>query len=797
MSKLPGDELRDNIAVLLRMKYSQVETEKRLASTTADVWFVDDTNEIFPRKIAIEAKDWGQRLTSENLASIFNLYNPSISNREIDHLWIIGRLPLSGSPKLSLDRMPNVRYSTFEEFRASLMNFSGFLNHNIFMFEHHDAYKNFVDARIRNSGTSLLNTVLDWLETDRTGLVVYGGYGLGKTTFSLFLASLLSKKRLAGEFDRIPIRIALGGLYSKQDVVALICSALSGGESGTAVKDFTYGLFLEMNRQGQYLLILDGFDEMRHAMDLDDFVYTFEQMKPLFSGNAKVIILGRPDSFLSTQEEVAVLSALFDEASETARKLDTVEVSFFSKDEVKRYLDNYIANRAEPLSEEQRNRYEALINQLPDSEDNILSRPVQLNMFTKIFEQCLSEDMLFNRYELFARFIYRFMDREGRKPARQPSDGKIGKREWVDARARFMQAVAWWLLNTKKENRFVADEIPIDIIPPEIRSHGNTAADVREAIVGSVIEPISQSGVLGSKARRYYYFPHKSYLEFLVANYFDRTKFSIDVFRDFLSNVNSEILSFLKEGPETGLIHLRQGLLSVLGTIDPRIIETCATDKQLSQEVLTSAKSNHHASTIYTHYFYVRKRPNLLEPYLLARLADSSTVDSLLATFNCISAELAASGSVSLARALLMNCVTGISVHSIRRYLERGETTKFYRADGESLRAALLSACVTKKFSVLMSELPTFLFNASANSFYVNIHATGTSMKEIVLPVSDVVKSAPIEYAELLQRMADASFDSGSIFPVVLHDAASDRFGGVATLNTERRLGAAFARRIL
>ena len=68
-------------------------------------------------------------------------------------------------------------------------------------------------------------------------------------------------------------------------------------------------MFLEMNRQGQFLLILDGFDEMRHAMDLDDFVYTFEQMKPLFAGKAKVIILGRPDSFLSTHEEVAVLSA--------------------------------------------------------------------------------------------------------------------------------------------------------------------------------------------------------------------------------------------------------------------------------------------------------------------------------------------------------------------------------------------------------------------------------------------------------------------------------------------------------
>ncbi len=98
------------------------------------MFVVDDTNVIFPRSIAIEAKDWEHRLSSEALAAIYNLYAPSLTNREIDYLWIVGRLPLSGSPNLSLERMPNVRYSTFEEFRASLMNFSGLLTNNVLLF---------------------------------------------------------------------------------------------------------------------------------------------------------------------------------------------------------------------------------------------------------------------------------------------------------------------------------------------------------------------------------------------------------------------------------------------------------------------------------------------------------------------------------------------------------------------------------------------------------------------------------------------------------------------------------------
>ena len=152
------------------------------------------------------------------------------------------------------------------------MNFTGLLHNNILLFEHDDASKFFVETRIRNSERTLLDRVMEWLASDSTGMIVYGGYGLGKTTFSLYFAHVLSKKSLDRAFDRIPIRIALGGMYSKQDLPALICSALSGGDGGAAVKDFSFGLFLEMNQQGQYLLILDDFNEMRHAMELDDFV---------------------------------------------------------------------------------------------------------------------------------------------------------------------------------------------------------------------------------------------------------------------------------------------------------------------------------------------------------------------------------------------------------------------------------------------------------------------------------------------------------------------------------------------
>jgi hypothetical protein len=115
-----GDALRDRIAQLLGIKFQNVLVEKRLETTTADVFFIDDTNPIFPRSIAIEAKDWKSKLSSEDIATIYNLYAPSLTNRTIDYLWIIGKQPLSGSPRDSLTPNANLARGLIVNFLTSI-----------------------------------------------------------------------------------------------------------------------------------------------------------------------------------------------------------------------------------------------------------------------------------------------------------------------------------------------------------------------------------------------------------------------------------------------------------------------------------------------------------------------------------------------------------------------------------------------------------------------------------------------------------------------------------------------------
>jgi predicted NACHT family NTPase len=144
-----------------------------------------------------------------------------------------------------------------------------------------------------------------------------------------------------------------------------------------------------MSRSGHLILILDGFDEMRHAMDFEDFLYVFEQMQPLFQGNSKVILLGRPDSFLTNREEDEAIAALFESGANVDRKIKKSEVAFFSREDISRYIDHYIQKREKPFSSEQRARLEKILKEIPDKDDSILSRPVQLRMFTTIMDDLL------------------------------------------------------------------------------------------------------------------------------------------------------------------------------------------------------------------------------------------------------------------------------------------------------------------------------------------------------------------------------------------------------------------------
>ncbi|SEL36867.1 NACHT domain-containing protein [Pacificibacter marinus] len=582
MEKKAGSELRDTVAGLLEIKFNNVRIEERLTATTADVFYTDDLS-TFPQNIAVECKDWSNPLTSSNLADIHSLYSPSLQSGEIDKLLIISNHELGMSPSETVKRLANTRYLQFDRFVHGLMNFQLLLQHNLAAFKNHEASQNYVQPRLRGTDVSLFETVEKWLvEPNNPVSMVYGGYGVGKTSFSLFLADALTKKYRSGQFDRIPIRIALGHLFTKQDLKALVCSELTGAEGQPAVANFTFELFLQMLNSGSIFLILDGFDEMRHAMSVEDFAYTFEQMSVFFRGKSKAIILGRPDAFFDEQEETDVVDALLSNAEICSDGLRKFEVDLFSRQETEEYIGNFKASNQ--LTDEELQ----LIDDLQDSEFEILSRPVQLSMFTKVTRTYSKRrNGPLTRYKLYEEFVKRFTQREEEKPARSVLDKSGGYQVgYSDPRSQFMQNLAWWISSAHRENRFLPSEIPMDTLPQELRRGRNQADALREALVGSIAEhnfKQTETGVVGRKGANYYYFPHKSYIEFLVSQYFCRVPFSKEMYRNFFKFANPEMISFVKEGPNIGAQNITLGMQHVISNV-PRDLISIGTQSEKLRE---------------------------------------------------------------------------------------------------------------------------------------------------------------------------------------------------------------------
>lgn len=467
--KRPGSALRDKVAGVLRVIHRDVQIEYPLKSTTADVYFVDRRSEQFPTRIAVECKDWNAGLSSSQLAAIDNSYRPSINGDEIDYLWIVSNHELSQGPSQTLSALRRVVYSTYQEFLARVMNFSLLLEDNIGAFQNHDSSKNFLILEVKGRPVTLEAATRDWISSAQRALVIFGGYGLGKTSFSLYIASTLSREYQNGTFDRIPIRISLSGLYAKQDLKGLICSVLTGAEGGPNVGNFSYNLFLKMVHEGLFILILDGFDEMRHAMSVEEFTYTFEQMSPLFSGNSKTVVLGRPDSFFNDEEEDEVFFSLFSEDDSHDARYLKIEVAPLRPTQISEYL-TALSGRTK-VSARKSGSGGAVNLTYDEDEMDILSRPVQLQMFTKIMRRHRAIDGKITRHRLYSSFIYEFLRREQGKDARKIDIGNttLGR---DDPRSIFMQRVAWWVLVEKRENRFSASEIPRDLVPATLAEGG-------------------------------------------------------------------------------------------------------------------------------------------------------------------------------------------------------------------------------------------------------------------------------------------------------------------------------------
>lgn len=524
----PGDALRDEAANLLATKYGHPKIEKRACGKKVDIFF---TRREFDKEVRtyVEAKDYGTPLTRQQVVTIWTDYSGIIANNKPAHLLLITRQGLATDADTFVnDEQPDMRHQTIWALGNEMIGLTDYVRSLAGLFDEDDLSTYYIPGRaktvsynasnqrvISDEDVSVYEEIQKWLASNEVKpLAILGGYGAGKTSLAKRIVSAQAEEALKNPLARRPVLIKLGAFSRFSELAGLLGGMFT---HDFPTENFNTHRFLQYNKRGRFLIVLDGFDEMKHAMTWTDFHSTLSELNKLIVNEAKVLLLGRPNAFTSEDEEVHVLRGMkrYDGGW---RKIpgwpDFIQFNLesFSLEERKEFVLKYLQNfypQNNPQMDS-RNRLPILradeVNRLADIEPDIFSKPVHAKILTdlaidpgvdlKKFEKGIS------KWGLYDEFFRSLAEREVKKAARRP----IGE----SYRLKFLREVAFWLWSSKGgATSFSMHEIPDTLFT---NLPDGDAADLdgkkREYLTGAFLE---------KKSGDVYYFSHRSFAEFLVA----------------------------------------------------------------------------------------------------------------------------------------------------------------------------------------------------------------------------------------------------------------------------------------
>jgi NACHT domain len=562
---------RDVAAILKLMPRAQVQQQVEITGKKVDIYCVLP-HALFPSfRIAVECKDWKSPLTREQCSKITSEYHALLDQNQVDQFLLVTRNGIVPNARKLFDArryqhlsfseladkvfdpgplvenmrtqyladnldayyipqkafVPDIQlvrsrydflYNEFLEFSLEIRAHT--LDTALFEWKQYggsleitNGYTEDTFEQCRMARSSLKKVLLDefvfnWIALDDFpfGLALLGSYGTGKSSFARHLAYRCSIAFQAGKLNRIPFLIELKDFGSHQDIRGLITHELVNRHG---VANGSFGLFQSLNAAGRFVLILDGFDEMKQGMTADSLLYNFNQLASLQVGRSKILICGRPTIFESQLEQNKLLKGELALGAERTARYVQLHIAPFSLSEVSEFLKRYSETR-DPDSAPRVGAF--LLDLAQEASNNselheLVCRPVHLPMLEAVVatrRELRAKDI--RRAELYDGFINAIIDREMlKRPVEfQSLYGRSDRR-------RFAIELAAEMFKKGQSRSIRMSEIPDGLIERFVRP-GRPKDAVRRDLVSACFLERKPPDVL--------FFPHKSFVEFLTAEHF-------------------------------------------------------------------------------------------------------------------------------------------------------------------------------------------------------------------------------------------------------------------------------------
>lgn len=516
-----GDSFRDEVAALLTAAGWVVETEVRCGSKKVDI--VGEYSDQLQGNLTVyfEAKDYDSTFRAKDCATFVGDYIGFVNHSENRQCWLISRGEISPDGREKIQSNPGLRCYTYKEFQNTLMDFSSYIRALFRDTKQNSLNSYFINSRAYNTDSNivdLLDYAFDWvLKPDSKQLAIMGDYGAGKSTFARKFAFELAKESVRTPTNRIPIVIPLGELASATNLRGLLGSLFAAEHN---VRNYHFDLFKELNRSGRFVILFDGLDEMKHGMTPRVFNRVFTDLMQLDSGDAKIIVLGRPTAFLTEKEESEALGGKKETPS--GAFYPSISTNSFARlqlkdfeikeahDFIEKYFHIYLKNNyLNPTVQSDANWIFGRIQELKSGEyDQLIRRPVHAKMLAEIATDPEQDLTGVDRFSLYDRFVLHLIEREVAKPGRDPSFTLLERRK-------YNAVIATWLWMEDQSRNARLDQIPIRFAEWATNEQQDIGSEElhRELLAGCML--VKQEGVV--------YFGHRSIQEFLIAEHLFET----------------------------------------------------------------------------------------------------------------------------------------------------------------------------------------------------------------------------------------------------------------------------------
>ncbi|MEM7165328.1 MAG: restriction endonuclease [Planctomycetota bacterium] len=163
----------------------------------------------------------------------------------------------------------------------------------------HDSFISLSGKRRADTIDRVEDFIVDWAEDPKARLLaLLGDFGAGKTTLIQRLKFRLAQDYVAGIGAQKPFLVSLRHYAELGSLDRLLHASLKHEFS----QDFTLPAFWNAARNGEFVLLLDGFDEMSRQSSQEKRVADMLELAPLLCTSSRAVLTCRTAYFVSNQE---------------------------------------------------------------------------------------------------------------------------------------------------------------------------------------------------------------------------------------------------------------------------------------------------------------------------------------------------------------------------------------------------------------------------------------------------------------------------------------------------------------